>query len=141
MECGILSIPSSKSRGIIVTLHITVIMVITIPVYFLGVESYCIVHYNNASAPCRCGLGSKFMISHMPRPRLESRLFAVWFRYYSQPAHVLPTVLIPFTLGVGALRVGPSSMEFGGPVRNGLVVFTLQGDSNQFELCPSRAVV
>ena len=31
----------------------------------------------------------------------------------------LPTGSILFTLGAGALQVGPSSMEFGGPVRSG----------------------
>ena len=78
-----------------------------------------------------CDLGSKFMISHMPRPhshetshtfgnsiyntmttpRLETGPFVIWFGYYWQPSrpplHALPTGSIPFTLEAGALRIEP----------------------------------
>ena len=75
-----------------------------------------------------------FDIQHYDNPSLETRPFAVWFRYYWQPSRPQPKGLDSvYTWGGSAPgwtqfdRVWWSSTERIGAVR---FVFTLRGNSN-----------
>ena len=115
-----------------------------------------------------CDSGSKFIISHMPRPhshetshtfgnsiyntmttpRLETGPFVIWFGYYWQPSRPPSTPYQRVRFRLHLRRERSESNQFDGvwwssTERIGAVrfVFTLRDNSNQFELDRSRALV